>query len=215
MSQQSKAFDIIVMARGGVEDNTTSSSISLLEPSAMTNIAMAIENSSKNITYAISHPASTPFVSTSLYIALLTAICSTTAAFIYNKLHWKAVTARESRIKAAESIIELLIVLDEIAVDYWIKNYSKRYSRDNTKCEIKIKSCLMLINTLIPSLVLKINKGEQLFYKNKFEGYHEELFDLITGDDFETTSRKSNLTKAAKISNRCLQFRVELVNVSI
>ncbi|HGM5168667.1 TPA: hypothetical protein ACKPZB_005102 [Serratia marcescens] len=216
MNQQSNALDIIVMARSGVVNGgATSPFVSLSEPSALTSIANAIEVSSENITNAISHPASTPFLSTSLFVALLTVACSSTAAFIYNKLHWRAVTARESRIKTAESIIELLIILDEISVDYWVKNYSKRYSRDNTKCEIKIKSCLMLINTLIPSLISKVARRKKDSYKVTLERYHEELFDLITGDDFESTSRKSNLTKAAKISNRCLQFRVELVNISI
>ncbi|MDK1705311.1 hypothetical protein OSR40_016360 [Serratia rubidaea] len=203
------------MAKKGGEANISPPSLNLLEPSALTDISTVIEKDSNVITNEIPHSTPASSGSTPVTVALLTVACSTTAAFIYNKLHWWSVTSRESRIKTAESIIDILLVLEEISVDYWIKNYSKKNADDNTKCEIKIKSCLNLINTLIPSLVSKIPRRKRGYYKKLFRDYHEDLFDLITGDDFESSSRKSNLIKADKISNRCLKFRVGLVNLSV
>lgn len=172
-----------------------------------------IVKSSDRLYEAISHPHAPSFSWFALLIPVVTGLVVASAAFLYNKLHWYSVRKRESRIKVAESMIDLVTTLDEIAVDYWLKNFSKRFSRESKMCEIKIKAHLNLFNSLVPSLCSEIASGKREENKTMFEGLHSEIYDLITGDDFESTSRKSDRVKADKISNKLLKLRVELVKL--
>lgn len=175
-----------------------------------TNIVKSISIASDKITNALNHPKVTPFFSTALLIPVITGLVGASAAFFYNKLHWYSVKSREEKIKKIDALIEIVISLEEVAVDYWMKNYAKKLSRDNKKAEIKIKSHLALINTLIKDVIDNEPSRKQDKLRDKFIIPHGELFDLITGDDFESSSRKSNPSKSDQISSKCLKFRVAL-----
>lgn len=177
------------------------------------NVTHTLQVASDNIVYALSHPKAPSFSASSLLIPIITGIVVSSAAFLYNKWHWCSVKNREIKIKTADALIEIVTDLDEVAVDYWMRNYSKKLSRDNTKAEIKMKSQLGLVNTLIPSLVKYAPYRKRRETEISFRKFHDELFDLITGDDFETSSRKSNPSKASQISNKCLKFRVALITI--
>ena len=178
-------------------------------------INATISDSADKIYQAISHPPVASFNSTALYIALIAGLCATTVAFIYNKIHWYSVRKRDARIKIAETIIEIVTLLDESSVDYWMRNYAKKLSRDNKKTEIKIKSYLGQINILIPSVVQSVSFMSREKNKKELSQLHSDLYDLITGDDFETSSRKVDVVKADQISNKCLTLRVMLTKLCI
>lgn len=173
-------------------------------------IINSISVASDKITDALNHPKVAPFFSTALLIPVITGLVGASAAFVYNKLHWHSVKSREEKIKKIDALIDIIISLEEVAVDYWMKNYAKKLSRDNKKAEIKIKSHLALINTLITDVIDNEPSRKQSKLRDKFIIPHGELFDLITGDDFETNSRKSNPSKSDQISSKCLKFRVAL-----
>lgn len=215
MNQQNKdsTLELIYFLKGEHDSPSNEKSTFIIQNNAEINAT--ILKASDRIYDAISHPHPAPLSQLAIVIPVLTGLVVASAAFIYNKIHWASVKKRERKIKKAETIIELVTTLDELAVDYWVRNYAKKLSRDNTKCEIKIKSHLGLINTLIPSLCEDVGFRQRKKTKINLIGYHSELYDIITGDDFESTSRKSDVTKASKIANKCLKLRVELVNICI
>lgn len=173
-------------------------------------IANTIESASEKIAYTISHPKTNPLFSSALLIPIITGLVGASAAFIYNKIHWYSVRKRDEKLKKVDALIEIVISLEEVSVDYWMKNYAKKLSKDNKKAEIKIKSCLSLINTLIQDIIDKEPKRKREILSKQFMEPHDELYDLITGDDFESTSRKSNPSKSDQISSKCLKYRVAL-----
>ncbi|EIV3801641.1 TPA: hypothetical protein QHJ11_000571 [Klebsiella aerogenes] len=173
-------------------------------------IGTIIEVASSNIVDAIQHPPKAPLVSSSLITALISTICAATAAFIYNKIHWHSVIKREAKTKLLESISDVVNELRTDAISYWLKGYSKKSAKSLLEEEMRIKASLNIINSTITIYVSQVSKFKRKQIESKLRGFHNELFDIITGDDFETQTRKQDKGKVSAISTKCVAFRVLL-----
>ncbi|ELY3756176.1 hypothetical protein ACX4ER_000943 [Cronobacter dublinensis] len=182
--------------------------------SSSKNINEIIETASSDIVYAIQHPPKTPLVSSSLITALISTACAATAAFIYNKIHWHSVIKRENKTKLLESISDVVSELRVDAINYWLRGYSKKAAKSLLEEEMRIKASLSIINSTIPIYVSKLSSRSQKNIEPKLRAFHDELFDIITGDDFESQNRKQDKSKVALISTKCVAFRVMLSTIT-
>ncbi|HGO5343794.1 hypothetical protein [Raoultella planticola] len=173
-------------------------------------IGAIIEVASSNIVDAIQNPPKAPLVSSSLITALISTTCAATAAFIYNKIHWHSVIKREAKTKLLESISDVVNELRTDAISYWLKGYSKKSAKSLLEEEMRIKASLNIINSTITIYVAQVSKLKRKEIELKLRGFHNELFDIITGDDFETQTRKQDKGKVSAISTKCVAFRVLL-----
>lgn len=167
-----------------------------------------IKSSSGELSYAIQHPPKSPLLSATLITALISTLCAATAAFFYNRLHWHFVNKRERRLKIAETLIELVAELRLDSVNYWMKNYSRKGAKDLFNEEMRIKSNLQVIDSSIEDYIQSLKKSERQSIEPKLKAFHGELYDIITGDDFESQARRTDRPKVMKISNKCVLFRV-------
>ncbi|WP_163331423.1 hypothetical protein [Klebsiella aerogenes] len=173
-------------------------------------IGAIIEVASSSIVDAIQNPPKAPLVSSSLITALISTTCAATAAFIYNKIHWHSVIKREAKTKLLESISDVVNELRTDAISYWLKGYSKKSAKSLLEEEMRIKASLNIINSTITIYVSQVSKFKRKEIESKLRGFHNELFDIITGDDFETQTRKQDKSKVSAISTKCVAFRVLL-----
>lgn len=169
-----------------------------------------IEVASSNIVNAIQHPPKAPLLSSSLITALISTTCAATAAFIYNKIHWHSVVKREAKTKLLESISDVVNELRTDAISYWLKGYSKKSAKTLLEEEMRIKASLNIINSTITIYISQVSRLKRKETEQKLRAFHNELFDIITGDDFETQTRKQDKSKVSAISTKCVAFRVLL-----
>ncbi|HHT3528077.1 hypothetical protein ACVGWG_16560 [Enterobacter asburiae] len=169
-----------------------------------------IEIASTKIVDAIQNPPKAPLVSSSLITALISTVCAATAAFIYNKIHWHSVVKRETKTKLLESISDVVNELRTDAISYWLKGYSKKSAKSLLEEEMRIKASLNIINSTITIYVSQISLLKRKGIESKLRAFHNELYDIITGDDFETQGRKQDKGKVSAISTKCVAFRVLL-----
>ncbi|MGS4679581.1 hypothetical protein ACKURH_10250 [Enterobacter soli] len=178
-------------------------------------INAVIETASSNIVDAIKHPPSAPLVSSSLITALISTTCAATAAFIYNKIHWHSVIKRETKAKLLDSISDVVNELRVDAISYWLKGYSKKSAKTLLEEEMRIKASLSIINSTITIYVSQVSRRKRKNIEAKLRAFHDELFDTITGDDFETQVRKQDKGKVSSISTKCVAFRVLLNTIKV
>ncbi|MCK7178544.1 hypothetical protein [Enterobacter roggenkampii] len=174
-----------------------------------------IEIASNNIVNALQHPPKTPLLSTSLITALISTLCAATAAFIYNKIHWHSVIKRETKTKLLDSISDVVSELRVDAISYWLKGYSKKSAKTLLEEEVRIKASLSIINSTITIYASKIPRRKRKDVEERLRAFHDELFDIITGDDFETQARKQDKGKVSSISTKCVAFRVLLNTIKV
>ncbi|EKN6225362.1 TPA: hypothetical protein ACPY5Y_004240 [Yersinia enterocolitica] len=174
-----------------------------------------IETASSDIAYAIQHPPTAPLVSSSLITALISTGCAATAAFMYNKIHWYSVVKRENKTKLLESISDVVSELRVDAINYWLRGYSKKSAKSLLEEEMRIKASLSIINSTITIYVSTISKRRKKEVEPKLREFHDELFDIITGDEFESQSRKQDKSKVSAISTKCVAFRVMLNTIKL
>ncbi len=177
---------------------------------AVKDINTIIEVAGSNIVDAIRHPPETPILSSSLITALISTICAATAAFAYNKVHWRSVVKRETKTKLLESISDVVNELRSDAISYWLKGYSKKSAKSLLEEEMRIKASLNIINSTITIYVQQESRWKRKDIEAQLRVFHDELFDIITGDDFESQARKQDKAKVSAISTKCVAFRVLL-----
>lgn len=85
---------------------------------------------------------------------------------------------------------------------YWIEEHNK----DDVENEIYIKSKIRLLT----KYVKKIDK-KQASKEDVLNDFASNLYDLVTGDDFESQNRKASKRKASLISYACADI---LANIS-
>lgn len=182
---------------------------------AVKDVNTVIEVTSSDIVNALQHPPKTPLVSSSLITALISTTCAATAAFIYNKIHWHSVIKRETKAKLLDSISDVVNELRVDAISYWLKGYSKKSAKTLLEEEMRIKASLSIINSTITIYVSQISRRKRNEIEDKLRAFHDELYDTITGDDFETLIRKQDKSKVSSISTKCVAFRVLLNTIKV
>ncbi|WP_338570651.1 hypothetical protein VRB37_16860 [Erwinia billingiae] len=189
-------------------ENQEATHFGLNESDKKLDLVAVIEKSSNDIVYSLQHPPKAPLLSATLITALISTLCAATAAFFYNRLHWYFVNKRERRTKIVEALVEIVGELRVDSVSYWLKGYSRKASKDLLNEEMRIKSSLQIMNSSIDDYIERVPVWGRGKIEVSMKSYHDELYDVITGDDFESQGRKVDKAKAAQISNKCAAFKV-------
>jgi len=121
------------------------------------------------------------------------------SAFFFNYLHWRMVEKKKKVSNICLTVIQLLNDLEEMALDYWTKNYNSAEKEKIHIQEITIKSNIFLFSKYIRLLSSQINTNKSS-NNVSLESSLDDIFDLITGDDFESTTRAESKPKAFKIA---------------
>ena len=145
-----------------------------------------------------------------LYEGLLLAIVGAFSAFIFNILYWRIVRQHSKINKAVDSLVSVLSELESIAVPYWLEDASDIRDKDREFQEIKIVTLNRLLIKSTENLKLALNGPDKEDKVKTLAGFQDKIFDLSTGDDFESVGRVKNFHTANRIAFECTDFRLFL-----
>lgn len=123
------------------------------------------------------------------------------AAYFFNVIHW--FTSEKIR-KFDDSVTRLISQMEQLH-DISIRYWSSEYQDDLTgriQDESVIKSLLFVYNRVITHFTSTYSdslNSSDLHYLNASRSV---IFDLVSGDSFETSAKKTDIAKCKKISSR-------------
>jgi hypothetical protein len=128
------------------------------------------------------------------YIPLFAVLLGTFAAYLFTGRHWKYSEAKKKESEFVDKISNLVDEIEEFSVAYWLADYSEKDSEN----EVYIKSRIRLLSRYIRVID---EKKEPL--KSALAEFQSDIFDLVTGEEFESLRRKASKPKAIRISYKC------------
>jgi len=137
------------------------------------------------------------------------------SAYCFNFYHWKTVKKNTNITNLSKELSVIIKQLEEEAVAYWVKDYDDKLSHEFLAAEVSIKSKIRVINSIIDTFTRNLSEENHRSQVERLRDFRKELFDLVTGDDFEARRRKASKTKAIKISNRCSNIRTTIAQLDL
>ncbi|MEZ8122228.1 hypothetical protein ACED30_22275 [Vibrio splendidus] len=145
----------------------------------------------------------------SFTVAIVGALCSVIAAFIFNAIYWRVV---ERKKKLSSEVAKFEVVLDRFektSTEYWTHGYSRRNSKSLLIKEMRMKAELRLLRDSRNKMAERIYKEKsRTKFKHDMQKHLSNLFDSATGGDFESTQRTEDLKRCGEIIRLCTQLRL-------
>lgn len=144
-------------------------------------------------------------------LAVISALSGAIAAFIFNLIQWRITKGRERREALEKGILDQLSRLCVDLTTYWMRDQEPEKSA-NAISEMNIKSDLKTLDRLIklyyasfPYFLVPKSRGE-------VELLYSDLFDVATGEDFESQNRTASPKIARQVSSKLADIRIRIVS---
>ncbi len=149
-----------------------------------------------------------------LCLGIIVTLVGAFSAYLFNMFHWRMVHKTQQESLVYTALLELIKEIEEIAVDYWLRSYSKGKKADINGDEVRIKSRLRLMSRYVKE-ISSMSKSRRLeSRREKVSEVAVDIFELITGDDFESASRKASRIKATQISYKCADIKATILSLN-
>jgi len=120
-----------------------------------------------------------------LILPVVSVVIGVILGFLSNRIHWKLTEKDKKQRESLEKLSELIDDIEEISVEYWTKDNN---DNDN-KNEVYIKSKLRFIEKFVR---IKIKDSK---LKTELNDFVSDIYDLATGDDFESKKKGKLLNR--------------------
>lgn len=144
---------------------------------------------------------------TQFIFAIFVAVIGAFSAYLFNLFHWSMVEKKQKTSRSALALSLLIKDLETTAVEYWIQGFKEKKHKKIHVAEISIKSKIRLISKYIDLIAPELDTHKTKNIKQKLEEFRYEIFDLVTGGEFESKARNPSKSKAMKIAIRCSDIR--------
>ncbi|WP_036301757.1 hypothetical protein [Methylotenera sp. L2L1] len=154
------------------------------------------------------------------YVPIFAVLLGSFAAYSFTRYHWAHAEKKKKEAESFNKISNLISEIEEIAVEYWTKDHSQ----EDIKNEVKLKSKFKLLTRYVkyveekrePKLMqlsryLKIVNVKQGSIKKELEQFNSKLYDLTTGDEFESIHREAAKSTASRVSFLCAEMKGTLL----
>lgn len=153
----------------------------------------------------------------SYFLALVGALSSVIAAFIFNLIYWKIVNKEKRLVSAIVELETIIVSLERIITEYWLHPYHKRHKVKNSIQEIRINHDIAMLDHYRDRLVKQIPYRISLYpsslkseIKYEISKFIIELYITATSDDFESEQRQADLKKVSKVIQLCSKMKIIL-----
>ena len=146
---------------------------------------------------------------------MLVAVVGALSAYLFNVFHWKVVEKKKKISGATNELRDLINDLEKVSVEYWVRDYNEKDKESISVDEVSIKSKVRLISRYIQIVVSEIKNKKASQEIQKLDDFRSDIFDLVTGDEFESKDRKSSKGKAQKILNKCSDIRATILSLDM
>lgn len=172
-----------------------------------------VKDSLISVSQSLSKMSDSSLSDSAIKLTIISAVSAAAAAFVFNLIQWKITKRRERREAFEKGILDQLSRLRDDLMIYWMRS-QKSDKVANAISEMNIKSDLKTLDRLIklyyetfPPLRVPKNKGEvDLLYS--------DLFDIATGEDFESQNRAASPQTARQVSGKIADIRVRVISSS-
>ncbi|TQF72569.1 hypothetical protein [Pseudoalteromonas luteoviolacea] len=130
------------------------------------------------------------------------AIAAALAAFVINFFYWKRVDKKRIEAKRFRKILNVSEKLKKTASNYWACDYTAHVKQ---RCAIQEIDILDLHKKLV-----KLHRSYELEQKQDavLQDFILEIYDVVTGGDFKSKARKSDMKRVKKIADLCTSFQL-------
>ena len=119
-------------------------------------------------------------------------------AYYFTDKHWKNIASREAVTKKAVEICSLIDELQDDAIRYSLSDSSTTTEQELFTLELRVKSQTPLLSNLAKEF--QNNCPEDHPTRTALETLYLDLYELATGEDFESRPKIMNKLKAAKLA---------------
>lgn len=139
------------------------------------------------------------------------------AAYAFNLFHWHSTEKIRKIESLCNSIASITEKIEENSIRYWLTPPPSNdvEAASSKQLEISIKSLLRTQSSLTDKLSNIASKKSHKPILAQAKKLNGRLFDLSTGDEFESKSRKVRPNKCNNISRACAEIRFNLADLSI
>ncbi len=150
-------------------------------------------------------------------LALVGALSSVVAAFIFNLVYWKIVNKEKRLLSAIVELETIILSLERIITEYWLHPYNKRHKVKNSIQEIRMTHDIAMLehyrDRLIKQIPYRISlrpKSLKIEIMREISDFINELYMTATSDDFESEQRQADLRKVTKVIQLCSKMKITL-----
>lgn len=136
------------------------------------------------------------------FLPVISVTIGVVLGFFSNRFHWEYTEKKKKESESFEKLSNLISDIESLSVEYWTKDRDD----ENAKNEVYIKSKIRLLSKYIRNI-----KTKDKSIKSELEHFSFDIFDIITGDDFESSQRKASKSKAISISRKCSDINANLL----
>lgn len=148
-------------------------------------------------------------------LAIFVVFVGALSAYLFNLLHWRMIDKRQKMSGSFLALNALVTDLDSVAVNYWLKDFDPKERVNMQEAEITIKNNIHLIANYIRLLTPLLGNSLSESKKKIFDDFPLVIFDLATGDGFESMSKISSKPKAMKISKLCVEIKTIVLSMNV
>lgn len=149
-----------------------------------------------------------------LCVAAAVAIIGAFSAYLFNLVHWRMVNKMQQETLVYMALLELIKEVETIAVDYWLQGYDIRREEEISANEVKIKSKLRLMLRYVKEIGAMRKNKRLTPHRGKTSEFAIDIFELITGGDFESIARNASRIKATQISYKCADIKATILSLN-
>lgn len=124
------------------------------------------------------------------------------AAYLFNLFHWKTTERLRKLELVSQSIIDNTVKIEHAAVEYWLSG-SGQNEQEKLRLkhlEITIKSLLLNQNSSTSKLISICRIRKQAEIAESIKKMNNRLYDLATGEEFESAQKPSRPSKCNRIT---------------
>lgn len=170
----------------------------------------SIEDSLAHIQSLLSSLNSLPVgiaITEGVFIAVIGAL----SAYFFNYFHWNMVSKKNKVSELSTELSSLISELESVAVNYWLTPYCEESKEKSLAAEIAIKSKRHLASRYIRLVASELKAKKYASINRDLDDFDRDIFDLVTGDHFESHSRNISPVRASKIAKKCGKIKSVII----
>lgn len=135
------------------------------------------------------------------------------SAYLFNYFHWRMESKKSELSVLVDALTSLVNELERASISYWLTSYQDSSEQKNHALAIQIKSNRHLSSTYIKLISSQLNTKQHDSVKKDLECFNQKMFELLTGDSFETRDRMMSKSRATKISVHCVRIKAAIITL--
>lgn len=136
-------------------------------------------------------------------------------AYAFNLFHWFSTEKIRKTEQLCNSIYTIIDKIEDSSIRYWLTAPDDSNGAITKQLEISIKSLLRTQISLTESLAKLSKKPSRIKTLQEAQTLNNRLFELSTGDDFESKCRRVRPTRCHNISRACAEIRFKLAELTL